>query len=96
MLRLAQGHQLICSGFAAGNLLARINDGCADPFLANPDCKELDRLPNVRLLPVAVGSWPFLFVVTLEDIQPGIFAALEAYTHNVVQCALDPAFWYLC
>ena len=51
--------------------MACINDGSADPFSASPGRKMLDRAPNVRLLPVAVGSWPFLFVVTLEDIQPG-------------------------
>lgn len=67
--------------------MARINDGCADPFSSSPERKELDRAPNVRLLPVAVGSWPFLFVVTVEDIQPGMFAALDVWLHIAPQCA---------
>ena len=57
--------------------MARINDGCADPFSDSNGSGELDRAANVRLLPVAVGKWPFLFVVTLEDIEPGDAPALH-------------------
>ena len=68
--------------------MARINDGCADPFSASRDCKELDCAANVRLLPVAIGSWPFLFVVTLEDIQPGTVAVLDLYLYIALKCAM--------
>lgn len=66
--------------------MARINDGCADPFSTSSDRQELDHSANVRLLPVVVGSWPFLFVVTLQDIQPGNVDASDAQPYNVLQC----------
>lgn len=38
---------------------------------ASPSSQHLDRPANVRLLPVAVGNWPFLFVVTLVALEAG-------------------------
>ena len=64
-----QGQQLTCSGFGFGNILAAVNDGCADPMSFQGS--QLDRPPNVQLLPVAVGRWPFLFMVACQDIEPG-------------------------
>ena len=68
-----QGQQLVCSGFGYGNLLANVNDGCADPV--SFQTSELDRPANVWLLPVAVGRWPFLFMVASQDIEPGTYMA---------------------
>ncbi len=64
-----QGQHLVCSGFGFGNILASINDGAADAMSTKPSDK--DRAANVQLLPVAVGRWPFLFLVASEDIKPG-------------------------
>ena len=64
-----QGQQLVCSGFGFGNILAAVNDGRADPLSFQES--QLDRPPNVQLLQVAVGRWPFLFMVACQDIEPG-------------------------
>lgn len=68
-----QGQQLVCSGFGYGNILAMVNDGCADPM--SFQASHLDRAANVQLLPVAVGRWPFLFMVACQDVEPGIHLA---------------------
>ncbi|DBB03593.1 TPA: hypothetical protein ACH3X3_010928 [Trebouxia sp. C0006] len=64
-----QGQQLVCSGFGCSNMLACINDGRADPM--SPEASKRDRAANVQLLPVAVCRWPFLFMITSEDVTPG-------------------------
>ena len=82
-----QGQQLVCSAFGCGNLLARINDGCADPMSPSPSpSQHLDRPANVRLLPVAVGNWPFLFVVTLEALKAGDATASLHYLSTRQLC----------
>lgn len=59
-----------------GNITACINDGCADPLKEDDDSlSEVDApkdMPaNVDLVPVAVGNWPFVFVVTISNIAAG-------------------------
>ncbi len=66
---MVQGQQLVCSGFGCSNMLACINDGRADPM--SPEASKRDRAANVQLLPVAVCRWPFLFMITSEDVTPG-------------------------
>ena len=68
-----QGQQLVCSGFGYGNILASVNDGCIDPMSFQPNAQ--DRPANVWLLPVAVGRWPFLFMVASQDIELGTHMA---------------------
>jgi hypothetical protein len=75
---MVQGQQLMCSGFGCSNMLACVNDGQADPMSA--EASKRDRAANVQLLPVAVGRWPFLFMVTSEDVTPG----------GCVDCSLSP------
>ena len=69
MVYALQGHQLLCSGFGCSNILAGINDGRVDPMSLTPNTK--DRPANVQLLPVAVGRWPFLFMVTSDAVTAG-------------------------
>ena len=68
-LCMVQGQQLVCSGFGCSNMLACINDGRADPM--SPEASKRDRAASVQLLPVAVCRWPFLFMITSEDVTPG-------------------------
>ena len=63
-----QGWELSCLGYGCGNITAAVNDGRADPLGADSDD---DRKPNVALVPIAVGSWPFLFMAAIEDIEAG-------------------------
>ena len=36
-----------------------------------PDPDAVDVAANVALVPIAVGRWPFLFIVAIEDIEAG-------------------------
>ena len=75
---MMQGQQLVCSGFGCSNMLACINDGRADPLSA--ETSKRDRAANVQLLPVAVCRWPFLFMITSEDVTPGGYGDCSFYT----------------
>ena len=44
------------------------------------EASKQDRAANVQLLPVAVCRWPFLFMITSEDVTPG----------GCVTCSLYP------
>ena len=79
-----QGQQLVCSGFGYGNILANVNDGSVEPMSFR--ASELDRPANVQLLPVAVGRWPFLFIVASQDIEPGIHIACLPQQHHLTTC----------
>ena len=90
---LVQGQHLICSGFGYSNMLANINDGRADAMCLQPS--DQDRPANVQLLPVAVGRWPFLFVVACDDIEPGGVlpcgtCKFESLTFYVILISLYP------
>ena len=58
-----------------GNILSCINDGCARPYQEEEDPstedQPQDRPANVALVAVAVGNWPFMFVVAKNDIAAG-------------------------
>ncbi|DBA94449.1 TPA: hypothetical protein ACH3X1_002044 [Trebouxia sp. C0004] len=58
-----------CLAYMNGNILACINDGIADPMSDEPD-PSADKDPNTQLVCIAVGRWPFMFVVATEDIAP--------------------------
>ena len=75
---LLQKQELACLAFMNGNILACINDGCADPFEAEAEPPE-DQLANVELIPIAVGKWPFLFVIATADIDRGQPASHSAH-----------------
>ena len=66
----AQGQTLSCLGYGCSNLTAAINNGRANPFASDPDPN--DREANVALTCMAVGNWPFLFVVAVKDISAGL------------------------
>lgn len=55
-----------------GNILSCINDGCANPFNPedHPDHPD-DKPANVQLVTIAVGKWPFMFVVAINNIKKG-------------------------
>ncbi|KAA6420173.1 MAG: hypothetical protein FRX49_09836, partial [Trebouxia sp. A1-2] len=61
---------LVCLAYMNGNILACINDGIADPMSDEP-VSSADEDPNTQLVCIAVGRWPFMFVVATEDIAPG-------------------------
>ena len=65
-LGLLQDQPLCCLAYMNGNILACINDGVADPMSDEPD-----RDANTQLVCIAVGCWPFMFVVATHDIEPG-------------------------
>ena len=62
-----------------GNILSCINDGCARPFRGDDEPwtedQPEDRPANVVLIAVAVGNWPFLFVVATKGIAAGQLAS---------------------
>lgn len=62
--------------YTTGNIMAVINDGAADP-INNPRSPQ-NRPENTALVPISVGRWPFLFVVTLTDIAAGMFSQVDA------------------
>ena len=64
-----QNETLSCLAYMNGNILSCINDGCADPF--NPEDHPHDKPANVQLVAIAVGRWPFMFVVAVKDIKKG-------------------------
>ena len=68
--RVLQDQTLGCLAYMNGNILACINDGIADPMSDEPD-SSADEDPNTQLVCIAVGRWPFMFVVATEDIAPG-------------------------
>ena len=57
-----------------------------------PDPAAVDVAANVALIPVAVGKWPFLFVVALEDIAAGTSLALTSGHCMPVRCSLATGF----
>lgn len=65
-----QDQPLSCLAYMNGNILACINDGVADPMSRRPDTRA-DRAANTQLVCIAVGRWPFMFVVATQDIEPG-------------------------
>jgi len=67
---LLQDQPLCCLAYMNGNILACINDGVADPMSDEPDCSA-NRDANTQLVCIAVGCWPFMFVVATHDIEPG-------------------------
>ena len=76
LLCLLQNKPLACLAYMTGNILSCVNDGCARPFQEEEDepwteDQPQDRPPNVMLVAVAVGNWPFLFVVATNDIAAG-------------------------
>ena len=68
-----QGQSLHCLAYTTGNIMAVINDGAADP-MTNPKSPK-NRPENVSLVPISIGQWPFLFVVTVRDIAAGMDSA---------------------
>lgn len=66
-----------------GNILSCINDGVAEPFRDKEDPlsdeedplkdedQPQDKPANVALVAVAVGNWPFMFVVAMSQIAQG-------------------------
>ena len=64
-----QEQTLGCLAYMNGNILSCINDGIADPMSDEPD-SSADQDPNTQLVCIAVGRWPFMFVVAIEDIKP--------------------------
>ena len=66
-----QGEPLSCLAYGHGNITACINDGLGDPMSEAPDPDAVDMAANVALVPIAVGRWPFLFIVAIEDIEAG-------------------------
>lgn len=62
-----------------GNILSCINDGCARPFQEEAEHETVDqpqdRPANVALVAVAVGKWPFMFVVATNEIAAGQLGA---------------------
>ena len=70
--------------------MAIINDGAADP-MGNPSSPE-NRSENVLLMPIAIGRWPFLFVVTTRRIEAGVCcnpAQTSSYynmLHHLMMC----------
>jgi len=60
---------LHCLAYMNGNILAYINDGAADPMAEDPDYEGPDA--NVQLVAVAIGRFPFMFVVATKDIEAG-------------------------
>lgn len=67
---ILQDQPLVCLAYMNGNILACINDGIADPMSDEP-VSSADEDPNTQLVCIAVGRWPFMFVVATEDIAPG-------------------------
>lgn len=64
-----QKKPLQCMAYTTGNIMAVINDGAADPL--NDPLSPENHADNTALVPISVGRWPFLFVVTLTDIPAG-------------------------
>ena len=78
-----QGQELSCLGYGCGNITAAVNDGRADPMAASRDDVN-DKAPNVALMCIAVGSWPFNFMVAIEDIEEGVISyALAVYSVEI-------------
>ena len=79
-----QNKPLACLAYMNGNITACINDGCADPFKEDDDSLSEEEGPkdmpaNVDLVEVAIGKWPFVFVVTISKVAAGqLCADLEA------------------
>ena len=71
-----QGKQLCCLALGFGNITAAINDGQADPLAKECSDDSSDVDANVALVAIAVGNWPFLFVVATKDIAAGDFFSL--------------------
>ena len=53
-----------------GKILTCINDGSAYPMSEEPD-ESLDKPANAQVVCIAVGRWPFMFMVATDDIEPG-------------------------
>ena len=75
LLCLLQDKPLACLAYMTGNILSCINDGCARPFREEDqpwtEDQPQDRPANVALVAVAVGNWPFMFVVAIHEIAAG-------------------------
>lgn len=77
-----QGKQLICLAYGHGNITACINDGLANPMAEDPSPDDVP--PNAALICIAVGRWPFLFVIAVEDIKAGASLACAHRTEHIV------------
>ena len=81
-----------------GNITACINDGCADPFKEDDDSLSEEEGPkdmpaNVDLVEVAIGKWPFVFVVTISEVAAGqLCADLEGWAFTHSKCVHAPVF----
>lgn len=75
-----QKKPLQCMAYTTGNIMAVINDGAADPL--NDPLSPDNHADNTALVPISVGRWPFLFVVTLTDIPAGELS----HSSNLCRC----------
>ena len=73
-------------------MFANINDGRSDAM--SIQSHKQDRPANVQLLPVAVGRWPFLFVVACENIEPGGLSWLGICKIVLKHCD-GSGFWHV-
>ena len=44
----------------------------ADSMAIEPLPNDADRPPNVALIPIAVGRWPVLFMVAIQELKAGM------------------------
>ncbi len=58
------------SAFMYGNILARANDVRHDVRGGSDKKEEIASRRNAAIIPIAVGRWPFLFMVATKGIPP--------------------------
>ncbi|KAK9803440.1 hypothetical protein WJX73_000996 [Symbiochloris irregularis] len=81
---ILQNRTIVSSAWMHGNLLALVNDAREDP-LNKPESVAAPEAYNCALKLLAVGGWPFFFLVAIRDIQPDeelLYDYEEGYWHK--------------
>ena len=65
------------SAFMYGNILARANDVRQDVRGGKDTPEQIATRKNAAIVPIAVGRWPFLFMVATKPIPPSTLEVLR-------------------
>ena len=86
------------SAFMYGNILARANDVRQDVRGGKDTPEQIASRKNAAIVPIAVGRWPFLFMVATKPIPPSTLQVhrqseqfkCEAPLLNPTDCSFTP------
>ena len=88
------GEGMVADAYGYGNLALAVNDPSPNPFgdqaeSVYEETKAADAKVNVHLIEVSIHNFPFMFHITVRDVEPGeelLMAYGQLYWEHVREC----------